>query len=67
MLELLVHSGVLYAMIYLFYGCFYNCPSLENIYVPIDKVNDYKAATNWNAIADKIKPMVPYTVVYNDN
>lgn len=46
---------------------FDNCESLENIYVPADKVNDYKAATNWNAIADKIKPMIPYTIIYNDD
>lgn len=48
-------------------NAFTNCESLESIYVPIDKVDDYKAATNWNEIADKIKPMIPYTVVYNDD
>ena len=29
-------------------------------YVPDDLVDDYKAATNWNAYANQIKPLSEY-------
>lgn len=37
--------------------CFVNVPKLESIYVPSNAVESYKAATNWSAVADKIKAM----------
>ena len=35
--------------------------SLTGIYVPDSLVDSYKAATNWSAYADKIKPLSEYT------
>ena len=34
--------------------------SLTNVYVPDDLVDEYKAATNWTAHANKIKPLSEY-------
>lgn len=44
-------------------GCFTNVPKLESIYVPSDSVESYKVATNWSAVADKIKAMEDTTLV----
>lgn len=65
--SIVIHTEATSSVPVLQNSAFNKCDALENIYVPIDKVNDYKAATNWNAIADKIKPMVPYTVIYDDD
>lgn len=39
---------------------FNNTPKLTNIYVPDESVEAYKAAENWSAYADKIKPLSEY-------
>lgn len=38
-------------------NAFSGCGVLTNIYVPDNLVDSYKAATNWNTYADKIKPL----------
>ena len=40
----------------------YSTNALENIYVFSEKVDDYKAATNWSGYADKIKAIADVTV-----
>lgn len=38
---------------------FGNCPNLQFIYVPAESVEWYKTATNWSALASKIRPLPP--------
>lgn len=40
----------------------FSTDALENIYVFSDKLDDYKAATNWSSYADKIKAITDVTV-----
>ena len=42
------------------YDVFTSCTSLASVYVPDALVDEYKAATNWTAYADKIKPLSEY-------